>query len=167
MPISLKQKLQSDLNESVKAQEELRSSVLRLLSAALSNKETEKRTKAWKENAKASIEDLTKASQLSDDEVMGVIANEIKKRRESIELFERGGNKAMAEKEKKEAVILQAYLPEQLSEAEVEKIVKEAIAKTGAKTQKEMGLVIREVMGKSKGKADGALVSKLAKQLLS
>jgi uncharacterized protein YqeY len=165
--MSLKQTIRTDLNESVKQREELKSSVLRLLLAALSNKETEKRTRAWKEKPKSSSVELEKISQLTDDEVMAVIATEIKKRKESIELFERGGKNDLAEKEGNEAKLLQAYLPEQLSEDEVRKIVKSAVAKTGAKTQKEMGLVIKEVMNQAKGKVDGGTVSKIAKEFLS
>ncbi len=163
----LKQQIQSDLNESVKGREELRSSVLRLLLSEINNKETEKRTKIWKEKPKAKVEELEKESQLVDDEIISVISTEIKKRRESIEFFEKGGKKEMADKEKKEAVILQKYLPEQMSEEELRKFVKAAIAKVGAKEQKDMGKVMAELMPKTKGKADGSLISKVVKELLT
>lgn len=165
--MALRQQIQSDLNESVLGKEELRSSVLRLLLAAISNKETEKRTKIWKQNPKASVEDLEKESKLTDEEIINVISSEIKKRRESIELFEKGGKKDMADKEKKEAEILQKYLPEQMSEADLRKLVKEAVSKVGAKTQKDMGKVMAELMPKTKGKADGSLISKIVKELLT
>lgn len=165
--MALKQQVQSDLNESVKGREELRSSVLRLLLSAINNKETEKRTKIWKEKPKASVEDLEKESKLTDEEIINVISSEIKKRRESIELFERGGKKEMADKEKKEAVILQQYLPEQISEEELRKIAQEAIKKVGAKEQKDMGRVMAELMPKTRGKADGSLISKVVKELLT
>jgi len=165
--MALRQQIQSDLNESVMGREELRSSVLRLLLAAINNKETEKRTKIWKEKPKSSVEYLEKESKLTDEEIIGVISTEIKKRRESIELFEKGGKREMADKEKKEAVILQKYLPEQMSEEELRELVKSAITRVGAKTQKDMGRVMAELMPKTKGKADGSLLSRLVKELLT
>lgn len=165
--MALKQQIQSDLNESVMGKEELRSSVLRLLIAAINNKETEKRTKIWKEKPKASVEDLEKESKLTDEEIISVISSEIKKRRESIELFEKGGRGERADQEKKELGILQKYLPEQMSEDELKRLVKAAVEKVGAKTQKDMGKVMQELMPKVKGKADSSLVSKAVKELLS
>ena len=165
--MALKQRIQGDLTESVMGKEELRSSVLRLLLSAINNKETEKRTKIWRETPKASIEDLEKESKLTDEEIINVISSEIKKRRESIELFEKGGKGDQADKEKKEAGILQKYLPEQMSEAELRKIVAEAVKKVGAKEQKDMGKVMAELAPKTKGKADGSLISKVVKELLT
>jgi len=165
--MALKQQIQGDLNESVMGKEELRSSVLRLLLAAINNKETEKRTKIWKEKPKTSVEDLEKESKLTDEEIIDVISSEIKKRRESIELFEKGGKKEMADKEKKEAAILQKYLPEQMSEVDLRKIIKEAISNVGAKEQKDMGRVMKELVPKTKGKADGSLISRVVKELLT
>ena len=165
--MALKQQIQGDLTESVKGKEELRSSVLRLLLSAINNKETEKRTKIWKETPKAEVADLEKESKLTDEEIINVISSEIKKRRESIELFGKGGKKEMAEKETKELKLLQKYLPEQMSEIDLRELVKEAISKTGAKTQKDMGKVMQELMPKTKGKADGSLISKVVKELLA
>ena len=165
--MALRQQIQNDLNESVIGKEELRSSVLRLLLAAINNKETEKRTKIWKEKPKASVEDLEKGSKLTDEEIISVISSEIKKRRESVELFEKGGKKEMAEKEKKEAVILQKYLPEQMSEEELRKLAKEAVKQVGATTQKDMGKVMQALAPKTRGKADGSLISKVVKELLT
>lgn len=161
-----KQQIQDDLTDSVKEKEELKSSVLRLLLAAINNKETEKRTKIWKAKTKTSVEDLEKESQLTGEELIDIVSSEIKKRRESIELYEKGGRRELAEKEKKEAVILQKYLPEQMSETDLRKIVKEAIKKVGAKEQKDMGKVMQELMPKTKGKADGSLISRVVKELL-
>ena len=165
--MALKQQIQGDLTESVKGKEELRSSVLRLLLSAINNKETEKRTKIWKETPKTEVADLEKESKLTDEEIINVISSEIKKRRESIELFGKGGKKEMAEKETKELKLLQKYLPEQMSEIDLRELVKEAISKTGAKTQKDMGKVMQELMPKTKGKADGSLISKVVKELLA
>ncbi|MFH1036824.1 MAG: GatB/YqeY domain-containing protein [Patescibacteria group bacterium] len=163
----LKEKIQENLTAALKNKKELELSVLRMLSAAIGNKETEKRTKIWKVKTELAAEDLEKESQLKEEEIFDVISSEIKKRRESIEGFEKGGRKEMADKEKKELDILQAYLPEQLSEDEIKKLVAEAIAKTGAKEIKDMGRVMGELMAKTKGKADSALISKLVKDSLS
>ncbi|KKT16411.1 MAG: hypothetical protein A2654_00135 [Candidatus Nealsonbacteria bacterium RIFCSPHIGHO2_01_FULL_43_31] len=155
--MALKQQIQGDLTESVMDKEELRSSVLRLLLAAILNKEKEKRYKLKED----------KDVPLIDEEIIDVILSEIKKRREAIELYEKGGRHELADKEKKEAVMLQKYLPEQMPEEELGKIVKEAIKKVGAKEQKDMGKVMQELMPKTKGKADASLISKIVKELLT
>ncbi len=154
--MALKETFQKDLNESLKGKEGLKSSVLRLLLAAILNKEKEKRFKLKKE------EDTP----LTDEEIIDVISSEIKKRKEAVELYIRGGRQELAEKEKKEAEILQKYLPEQISENEIKKLIKEAIAKVGAKEQKDMGRVMQELMPKVKGRADNSLVSKIVKESL-
>ncbi len=155
--MALKQQIQDDLNEAVKGREELISSVLRLLLSAILNKEKEKRYKLKED----------KDVPLTDEEIIGIVSSEIKKRREAIELYEKGGRQELADKEKKEAVILQKYLPEQMSEVELKKLVVEAIKKTGAKEQKDMGRVMQELAPKTKGKADGSLISKVVKELLT
>lgn len=165
--MALKQQIQGDLNKAILGKEELRSSVLRLLLAAINSKETEKRTKAWKDKPKTSVEDLEKESKLTEEEIINVLSSEIKKRRESIELFEKGGRQELADKEKKEVAILQKYLPEQMSEVDLRKLVKAAIAKVGAKEQKDMGKVMQELVPQTKGKADGSLISKVVKELLT
>jgi uncharacterized protein YqeY len=110
---------------------------------------------------------LEKQRQLVEEEVLEVISSEIKKRKEAILLFEKGERQELAEKEKREIGILQNYLPEQLPEEELRKLVKEAIEKTGAKEMKDMGKIMAELMPKVKGKADGSLVSKIVKELLT
>lgn len=165
--MSLKSKIQEEIKGFLKEGKGINVSVLRMLSAAVSNKEAEKRTKIWKLKPELKTEELEKESQLSDEEVLDVISSEIKKRKESIVEFEKGGRKELVDKEKQEAEILQKYLPEQLPEEEVKKLVLEAIAKTGAKEMKDMGKVMAELMPKVKGKADGSLVSKIVKESLS
>ena len=165
--MALKDNIREDLKEAVKNREELKSSALRLLLAAIFNKEKEKRYKLSKEKPELSGEELEEESQLNDEEVIDVISSEARKRKESIVEFEKGGRKDLVEKEKKELEILEKYLPEQLSEEEIKKLVKEAIDKTGAKEMKDMGKVMQEVMPKVKGKADGSLVSKVVKELLA
>mgnify|MGYP001590448673 CR=1 FL=1 len=153
----LKEKIQADLKDSMKQKEELSLSVLRMLSAAILNKEKEKRFKSGK------AEDIV----LADEEILEVISTEIKKRKEAIDLYEKGGRLELAAKEKKELEVLQKYLPAQLSDDELRKLVKEAIEKVGAKEIKDMGRVMAELMPKVKGKADGNLISKIVKESLS
>lgn len=164
--MSLKEKIQEDLQESLKAKEELKTSVLRLLFAAISNKESDKRTKIWKQKPDLSVKELEKESQLTDEEISDVISSEAKKRREAMAGFEAGGRKDSVKKEKAELEILKIYLPEQLSAEDLKKLAKEAIDKTGAKEPKDMGKVMGVLMPQIKGRADGNLVSQIIKELL-
>jgi len=173
----LKGKIQSDLLAAVKKREEFNSSVLRLLLAAILNKEKEKRYKISQGKKEFKEEELEKESQLTDEEVIGVISSEIKKKREAIFLFAKGLQPTLrpsrkkhivdlVEKEKKAIETWQKYLPEQLSEEEIRKLAREAIKKTGAKEPKDMGKVMAELMPQVKGRAEGNLVSKIVKELL-
>ncbi len=144
-------KIQKDLIEAQKQREELKVSTLRFLLSAVKNREIELRP-------------LNK--EMNDDEVVAVISRQIKQRKESIVEFEKGNRKDLAEKEQKEIDILVLYLPAQLSEEEVRKLVLEAVSESGAKSASEMGKVMAILMPKVKGKADGALVSKMVKDAL-
>ena len=155
--MSLKEKIQKDLTEALKNKRELEVSVLRLLIAAILNKEKEKRYKLKEE----------KDVLLSDEEITDVVSAEVKKRKEAASEYQKGGRQELADKERKESEILQKYLPEQLSEKDLEKLIKEAIAKTGAKEQKDIGKVMAVLMPQTKGRADGGLVSKIVKESLS
>ena len=145
----MKRQIQDDLKQAMKAGDSLKTGALRMLLAALTNKEKEK------------------GEELADEQIQQVIATEAKKRKEAAEAFEKGGKSEMAEQEKKELEILQAYLPEQMGEEEIRKLVKEAIAKTGAQSPQDMGKVMAALMPQTKGKADGALVSQIVKQSLT
>lgn len=111
--------------------------------------------------------EISKGDNLSDDEITGVIARELKKRREAIPQYIQGKRPDLAEKEETEARILQEFLPAQLAEAEVSRLVDQAVAETGAQTAKDIGKVMAAVMPRVKGRADGALVSRLAREKLS
>jgi len=163
----LKTKIQKDLNQAVKKKEEVRSLVLRSLLAAILNKEKEKRYKLSKQKPELTEKDLEKESQLVDEEVIEVISSEVKKRKEAILEFEKGERTDLVEKEKKELEILQKYLPEQLSEEEIKKLAKEAIEKIGAKEPKDMGKVMAELMPQVKGRVEGAVVSRIVRELLT
>ena len=111
----------------------------------------------------AKAKDLTvnAGKEMNDDAVLSVIAKGVKQREESIAQFESAGRAELAEGQKKEMALLKKYLPEQLSEDAVAAIVKEAVAATGATSKKDMGKVMKEVMARVKGQADGKLVSRL------
>ena len=161
----LKQQLQKELIEALKSGDQLKRLVLGGLLTAIKNKELAKRTQLSKKVSDTA--ELEKQSQLDDEEVLEVIASEVKKRKDSAEQFQNGGRKDLAEKEESETKILTAYLPQQMSEEEVRKEVREAISGTGAKTAKEIGKVISAVMSRVKGQADGGTVSRIVKELLS
>ena len=111
----------------------------------------------------AKAKDLTvnAGKEMTDEAVLQVLAKGVKQREESIAQFEAAGRGELAENEKKEMTLLKTYLPEQLSDEAVAAIVKEAIAATGATSKKDMGKVMKEVMARVKGQADGKLVSRL------
>ncbi len=163
----LKQKIQNDVKEALKAGNEVCLSTLRMLLASILSKEKEKRYKISKSETGLAEEELRKKSELKDEEIVEVIFSEIKKRKDAAAMFKQGNRPGLAEKEEKEIGILQKYLPEQISEEELKKIAKSAIEKTGAKGIKEMGKVMAEMMLKVKGKADAGLVSKIVKDFLS
>ena len=103
----------------------------------------------------------------SDDEVAALLAREVKTRRESVEAFRKGGREDLASKEEAEIAILAVYLPEQLSEAEIAALVEEAISATGATSPREMGKVMGFLAPKTKGRADGRLVSQAVNAALA
>ena len=149
--MSLKEKLQSDLTESMRNRDEIRSSTLRMILTAIKNEEV-----SGKE-----------ARDLSDAELITVLSRESKKRREAAEAFEQAGAKDRADTERAEGVIIAEYLPKQLSEAEVKELIDSAIKETGASSPAQMGLVMKSLQPKIAGKADGALVSSLVKAALA
>jgi uncharacterized protein YqeY len=164
--MTLKEKIQEDFKKALKGKREIELSTLRMLSAAIFNKEKEKRYKLSQEKPDLSGEELEKGSQLTDDEVIEVVSSEVKKRKEAISEFEKGEREDLVRKEKEELKILQKYLPEQLSKEEIESLAKETIEKVGAKELKDMGRVMGELMPKLKGKTDGNEVSNIVKELL-
>jgi len=162
----LKINIEKDLKKALREKREIELSTLRMLLAAINNRETEKRTKIWKKKPETSPEGLETESQLTEDEIIEVIFSEIKRRKEAIEGFEKGKRQDLVEKEKKEMEVLQKYLPEQLSEEEIKKLAKETIKQIGAKETKDMGKVMAELMPRIKGRADGSLAPKIVKDLL-
>jgi uncharacterized protein len=138
--VSLKTRLQTEMRDALRSGDKVRLGALRMLSAGITNREKELR------------------HELSDDEVREVAAREVKRRSESIEAFAKGGRQDLVDKETAERDVLDAYAPERLSEAEVDALVEEAIAETGATSMKEMGKVMSAVMARGKGRVDGNVV---------
>lgn len=127
--------------------------VLRMLMAAINNKGIEKRGKGLD-------------AELTDEEIIGVLSKESKKRKESAEIYKQGNREDSAKKELEEVEVIKKYLPEQLSEAEIEKIVEKAIKETGATTIKDLGKVMGLVSKETKGKADSGMISGMIKNKL-
>ncbi len=165
--MALKENIKNDATEALKAGNEILISTLRMFLASVTSKEKEKRYKTAKQKPELKEEELVKESELSDEEVIDVISSEIKKRKDAIILYEKGSRPELAEKERKEIEILKKYLPEQLSQEELKKLIEESINKTGAKEIKDMGKVMADLNPKIKGRADGGEVSKLVKELLN
>ncbi len=153
--MALKQKIQEAVKESLKSKDEITLGTLRMLLAAVYVKEKDKKYK------------LEGDAELSEEEIIEIITSEIKKRRDAIALYEQGNRPELAEREKNEILVLQKYLPEQLSEEEIKKMVAESIEKINAKEMKDMGKVMADLNPKIKGKAEGSVVSKIVKELLS
>ena len=146
--LSLEEIIFNDMKKALKGNEKLKLSTLRLIRAAIKNAE------------------ISKKDELTEDEVIGIVANNLKKLEESLDIFTKGQRPELAEKAKKEIEIVKEYLPEQLSEEEVEKIVKETIIKFGFKGLQDIGPAMKEIMPQLKGKADGKIVNKMVRDLL-
>ncbi len=147
-----KQDLQGKLKDSMLAKDELQTSVLRMLLSAINYYEIQKGGAGYT---------------ATDEDVLSVIGSQAKQRRDSIAEYEKAQRPELAEKEKKELEILQEYLPEQMSEDEVKKLVDEVVSQTGATTMSDMGKVMGTLGAKLKGKADMGIVSNLVRQKLS
>jgi uncharacterized protein YqeY len=107
-----------------------------------------------------------KAETLPDADFVAIVQKEVKKRRDSIEQFEKGGRPELAAKEKQEITVLEGFLPQALAPEELEKLVRDAIAETGASSKKDMGPVIKAVQATAAGRADGKTISQLVGKLL-
>jgi len=148
--MDLKAKILDDIKNAMKSKEADRLSAIRFLQAAVKNREIELRPNA-----------------ITDQDILGVIKKMAKQRKDSIAEYEKAGRADLADKEKYELGIMEEYLPAQLSTEAVAKIVDEVIKATGATTQKQMGAVIKEVMAKTGGNADGKVISDLVRGKLT
>lgn len=147
--MSLQTDIESAMRTAMKARDERRVGTLRLVMAAAHNRQIEL------------------GHELTDAEVVEVLDRQVKQRRESIELYRGGGRDDLAEVEEAEIVILREFLPEPLTDAEVEQLVRDAVAATGASSPSDMGTVMGMLVPQTKGRADGKLVSDLVRRLLS
>ena len=145
----LKEQLDADLKAAMRAKDEVKLSVVRMLKSAIKYREIE----------------LMKP--LDDAGVLGVISSEIKRRKDSVEQYRAGNRADLAAKEEAEIAVLQGWLPAQLSEAELRALVEAAVQKSGAQGPKDMGAVMKLLMPDTQGKADGKVVSEMVKARLS
>nr|WP_207704774.1 GatB/YqeY domain-containing protein [Enterococcus sp. 665A]MBO1342473.1 GatB/YqeY domain-containing protein [Enterococcus sp. 665A] len=146
--MSLLTRLNEDMKQAMRSKDKESLQVIRMLKAAVQN------------------EQINTGQELSEDDELTVLSREMKQRRESLMEFEKADRTDLADKVKKEIVIVEKYMPAQLSEDEIRGIVSDAIAKTGATSPKEFGKVMGAVMPKVKGKADGNQVNAIVKELL-
>ena len=149
--MGLKEKLQSDLTDAIRSQDGVKSGTIRMLLAAITNEEVAGKS----------------AKVLTEAEVITVLSREAKKRREAVEAYTNAKRDDLANKEKEEAAVIALYLPEQLSEADIKKLIADVIAETNAAGPAGMGLVMKVLQPKIAGKADGGVVSSLVKAALS
>jgi len=160
----LKDKINEDLTIALKSGSGGIVSALRFLMSVIKNNELLKRTKLSKENKP--VEELEKLSELSDDETISVVLSEIKKRKESIVQYEKGGRKDLAEKETKELEIIKKYAPEEMGENELRAVVKKKISEIGEVAAKEFGKIMGSVMAEVRGRAGGDAVKKIIEEEL-
>ena len=146
--MGLREKIDADVKEALKSGAKDKVSTLRMLNASLKNKQIDKRRP------------------VTEDEVVETVRSLIKQRKDSIEQFAKGGRQDLVDKETAEISVLEAYLPQQLSREEVESMVRDAVAQTGAQGAKDMGKVMKALIPIIAGRADGKLVSELVKHAL-
>lgn len=146
--MTLKERITEDMKAAMRASEKERLSTIRLVQAAIKQREVDER--------------IT----LDDTQVLVVLEKMVKQRKESIAQFEQGGRKDLADKERREIELLQAYLPAQLSDSELDVLIREAVTATGAASIKDMGKVMSVVKSKAAGRADMAVVGARVKAVL-
>ncbi|MBD3867982.1 MAG: GatB/YqeY domain-containing protein [Acidobacteria bacterium] len=153
--MSVKDKILDQIKTAMKARDQLRLDTLRMVKAKIQEKEVELRGKKGRDHV------------LEEEDIQQVLTTSAKQRRDSIESFRAGGREELAAKEEKELAIIQEFLPQQLSDEELQRLVKEAVEETGAKSPKDMGMVMKAVMPKVKGQADGKRINAVVRVLLS
>ena len=145
----LEDKIEADLKDALKQKNEAKVSALRMLRSSLLNARIDK-----------------KVDKLEDADAISILSREIKRYKESIESFQKGNRPDLVANEEAGLAVVQIYMPAQMSQEELAQIVKEAIAQTGAATKKDLGKVMKYVMEKAKGRADGKLISEMVSNLL-
>ena len=146
--MSLKERLMDDLKTSMKNRDKTRKDVVTMIRAAVKQKEVDERV------------------ELDDEGIIDIISKQVKQKKDAVEDFKKGQRQDLVELTEKEIEILLEYLPQQLTEAELDEIVKAAIDEVGANTLKDIGKIMSNVLPKVKGRADGSIVNKIARQYL-
>ena len=146
---TINEQIKADLKEAMKAGDTQKRDVLRMVDSMIKNVEIEKGKRE---------------TGLSDEEIIEIMMRAVKQRKDSATQFIAGGRPELAQKEQEEIDVIAAYLPEQLSEEDITKIVKEVITETGATSPNDMGKVMGQIMGKLKGKAEGGLVREIVQK---
>lgn len=147
--MSLQERLLAEMKEAMRTGDTVRRDAIRLLRSAIHNAEIEVQR------------------ELTDEEILDIIRRQIKQRNEAIELFRQGGREDLVAIEEAQKGVLEQFLPRQLSQEEIEQVVKEIIAELGATDLKQMGPVMREAMNRLRGRADGKVVNQIVRELLS
>ena len=147
--MTLKEKLLAEMKEALRSKDTLRLNTIRSVVSAIKNQEIDRR------------------KDLEEDEILTLVTREVKKRKEASALFKEGGRTDLMEKENREMEILQAYLPEQVSEEDLRKRIQEVIAETGAEGMKDFGKIMKVLVPEFKGKADNAVIKELAGDYLN
>ncbi|QXE00469.1 GatB/YqeY domain-containing protein [Terribacillus sp. DMT04] len=148
--MSLTERLNQDMKTAMKARDKETLSVIRMVKASLQNEAIR-----------------TGNDTLSEDEELTVLSREVKQRKDSLQEFQEAGRDDLVQKQEAELQVLKGYMPEQLSEEELEDVIKQTITEVGATSKKDMGSVMSAVMPKVKGKTDGSLVNKIVNKHLS
>jgi len=146
--MSTREQIDADFKEAMKARDTARLETIKMMRAAVKNKEIEK------------------METLSEDEVVAVLGSEVKKLNDSLEQFRSGNRDDLVAKTEAELAVVKSYLPEPLSEEEVKKIIEDKVAEAGEVTQKDFGRIMKSVMAEAKGRTDGSVVSRLVKEVL-
>jgi hypothetical protein len=147
--MSLKDKLMQELKFSMKNKDTIRKNTVIMVNAAIKQREVDERI------------------QLGDEDILDIVSKQLKEKRMAIEEFKKGNRQDLVDLTNAEMAILLEYLPQQLTEEEVEKIVRETIEETGATSIKEIGLIMKSVMPKVKGRADGNMINKAVRKILN
>ncbi|HOU45561.1 MAG TPA: GatB/YqeY domain-containing protein [Candidatus Pacearchaeota archaeon] len=160
--MSLKQKIQEDLKQGMLSKDSVKVSALRLLLASITTREKEVRHQMIKEG-KLNLDDNFS---FSDDQIIDTIFSEVKKRRDSIQEYNKANRNDLSSKEQEEIDVLQVYLPKQLSEEELRAIVAEEIEKNNITEIKQRGLAMKKVLERVKGQAESSLISMIIKEMI-
>jgi uncharacterized protein len=163
MEAPLMQKLNDDLKQSMRDKNELKTSTIRMLISAIRYSQMKKQDTEFNKNPEADLKQIT----MSDADILGVVAKEIKQREDSITAYAAGKRQDLVDKETAEMNYLKAYMPQQMSKDEITTEAKAVIAEVGAKGPTDKGKVMGKIMGKLKGKADGQLINSVVTELLS